>query len=134
MVRIKLKVPAGEAKSGPPLAPILGQHQVNLMEFCKLFNVKSLEFYSQGIPVRLRIDKGRGSVQYVYKPLTFYSLVINFCLYTNKQRILYYTQLYDIFLIRLLNLEKLGILTEHKQKVAKELFGFLHSSGIILKE
>lgn len=134
MVRIKLRVPAGEARSGPPLAPVLGQHQVNLMEFCKLFNARSLELYSQGIPVRLRINKGRGLVQYIYKPLTFYSLFINFCLYTNKQKFLSYTQLYDILTIRLQNLEKLGILSESKQKVAKELFGFLYSSGILLKE
>jgi len=133
MIKVKLKVPAGEAKSGPPLAPILGQHQINLMEFCKLFNSKSLELYSQGTPVRLRVIKGKGSLQYIYKPLTFYSLVMNFCLYTNKQKFLSYGQLYDILVIRLINLEKLGITTERKQKVAKELFGFLYSLNILIK-
>lgn len=47
---IKLQVPAGEAKPSPPVGPALGQHGVNIMEFCKAFNAetKSLE---PGLPI-----------------------------------------------------------------------------------
>jgi ribosomal protein L11 len=53
---IKLFVPALEAKSGPPLAPILGQHQVNLMEFCKEFN-KVTAGWAAGVPLPVKIQK-----------------------------------------------------------------------------
>lgn len=132
MVKIKLKLGAGEAKSGPPLAPILGQHQVNLMEFVKLFNLKSLELYTQSVPVRLLLYKGKGATRYDYKPLTYYSLVTNFVLYVNRQKFITYAQLYDIFQIRLLNLQKLSTKAEPKL-IAKELFGFINSTKISLK-
>ena len=47
---IKLQVPAGEAKPSPPVGPALGQHGVNIMEFCKAFNAEtqSLEL---GLPI-----------------------------------------------------------------------------------
>ena len=134
MVKIKLKVGAGEAKSGPPLAPILGQHQVNLVEFCKLFNAKSLDLYSQGTPCTLKIYKKQGvALKYLYRPLSFYNLVINFCLYYNKSRFITYSQLYDIYTIRVLNLKKLDQPTNLKS-IAKELFGFINSSKIELKK
>src|SRR5438045_4260043 len=38
---IKLQVPAGKANPGPPIGPALGQHGVNIMEFCKAFNAKT---------------------------------------------------------------------------------------------
>ena len=37
---IKLQVPAGGAKPSPPVGPALGQHGLNIMEFCKAFNIK----------------------------------------------------------------------------------------------
>ncbi len=39
--QIKLQVPAGQANPAPPIGPALGQHGVNIMEFCKQFNAKS---------------------------------------------------------------------------------------------
>ena len=47
---IKLQVPAGKANPSPPIGPALGQHGVNIMEFCKAFNAatQSLE---QGMPI-----------------------------------------------------------------------------------
>ena len=47
---IKLQVPAGEANPSPPVGPALGQHGVNIMEFCKAFNgqTQSLE---KGLPI-----------------------------------------------------------------------------------
>lgn len=47
---IKLQVPAGEAKPSPPVGPALGQHGVNIMEFCKTFNADTQEMEA-GLPV-----------------------------------------------------------------------------------
>jgi len=47
---IKLQVPAGKANPSPPVGPALGQHGVNIMEFCKAFNAKTQEIEA-GAPV-----------------------------------------------------------------------------------
>ena len=47
---IKLQVPAGEAKPSPPVGPALGQHGVNIMEFCKAFNAETQGMES-GMPI-----------------------------------------------------------------------------------
>ncbi len=46
---IKLQVPAGQANPSPPVGPALGQHGVNIMEFCKAFNAKT-QSAEQGLP------------------------------------------------------------------------------------
>ena len=47
---IKLQIPAGKANPSPPVGPALGQHGVNIMEFCKSFNAATKEM-AQGMPV-----------------------------------------------------------------------------------
>ncbi len=47
---IKLQVPAGQANPSPPVGPALGQHGVNIMEFCKVFNAKT-QSMEQGMPI-----------------------------------------------------------------------------------
>ena len=47
---IKLQVPAGQANPSPPVGPALGQHGVNIMEFCKSFNAQTQQM-DQGAPV-----------------------------------------------------------------------------------
>jgi len=47
---IKLQVPAGQANPSPPVGPALGQHGVNIMEFCKAFNAQTQEMES-GLPI-----------------------------------------------------------------------------------
>ena len=47
---IKLQVPAGQANPSPPVGPALGQHGVNIMEFCKAFNAETGDIES-GLPV-----------------------------------------------------------------------------------
>ena len=47
---IKLQVPAGEANPSPPVGPALGQHGVNIMEFCKAFNAKT-QNVEKGMPI-----------------------------------------------------------------------------------
>ena len=47
---IKLQIPAGQANPSPPVGPALGQHGVNIMEFCKAFNAHTQQM-EQGMPV-----------------------------------------------------------------------------------
>lgn len=47
---IKLQVPAGDAKPSPPVGPALGQHGVNIMNFCKAFNAETQDM-EKGLPV-----------------------------------------------------------------------------------
>ena len=47
---IRLQVPAGKANPSPPVGPALGQHGVNIMEFCKAFNADTQDM-EQGMPV-----------------------------------------------------------------------------------
>lgn len=47
---IKLQVPAGQANPSPPVGPALGQHGVNIMEFCKVFNAQTQNM-EPGLPV-----------------------------------------------------------------------------------
>lgn len=47
---IKLQVPAGQANPSPPVGPALGQHGLNIMDFCKAFNAKT-QSMEQGLPI-----------------------------------------------------------------------------------
>lgn len=47
---IKLEVPAGQAQPAPPVGPALGQHGLNIMEFCKTFNAQTQD-QEQGLPI-----------------------------------------------------------------------------------
>mgnify|MGYP000144426187 CR=1 FL=1 len=47
---IKLQVPAGQANPSPPVGPALGQHGVNIMEFCKAFNAQT-QSVEKGLPI-----------------------------------------------------------------------------------
>ncbi|MGB5209881.1 MAG: 50S ribosomal protein L11 [Gammaproteobacteria bacterium] len=47
---IKLQIPAGQANPSPPVGPALGQHGVNIMEFCKAFNAHT-QSIEQGLPI-----------------------------------------------------------------------------------
>ena len=47
---IKLQVPAGKANPSPPVGPALGQHGVNIMEFCKAFNAQTQKM-EEGLPI-----------------------------------------------------------------------------------
>lgn len=52
---IKLQIPAGAANPSPPVGPALGQHGVNIMEFCKAFNAKTQEKQGLIIPVVITV-------------------------------------------------------------------------------
>lgn len=56
---IKLQVPAGKANPSPPIGPALGQHGVNIMEFCKAFNAKTQNEGDMIIPVVITVYADR---------------------------------------------------------------------------
>ncbi len=56
---IKLQIPAGKATPAPPVGPALGQHQVNIMDFCKAFNAKTAKQEGLIIPVVITVYHDR---------------------------------------------------------------------------
>ena len=56
---IKLQIPAGKANPAPPVGPALGQHGVNIMEFCKAFNAETQEQSGLVIPVVITVYADR---------------------------------------------------------------------------
>ena len=56
---IKLQIPAGKANPSPPVGPALGQHGVNIMEFCKAFNAKTQQQGDTIIPVVITVYTDR---------------------------------------------------------------------------
>jgi len=56
---IKLQIPAGQANPSPPVGPALGQHGVNIMEFCKAFNAKTQKQGDTIIPVVITVYTDR---------------------------------------------------------------------------
>ncbi|QTL99312.1 50S ribosomal protein L11 [Iocasia frigidifontis] len=57
--QIKLQIPAGKANPAPPVGPALGQHGVNIMEFCKSFNAKTSDQPGMIIPVEITVYADR---------------------------------------------------------------------------
>jgi len=56
---VKLHVPGGQANPAPPVGPALGQHGVNIMEFCKQFNARTQDKIGFTIPVEIKIYADR---------------------------------------------------------------------------
>jgi large subunit ribosomal protein L11 len=56
---VKLQLPAGKATPAPPVGPALGQHGVNIMEFCKQFNAKTADQPGMIIPVVITVYADR---------------------------------------------------------------------------
>ena len=56
---IKLQIPAGSANPSPPVGPALGQHGVNIMEFCKAFNARTQDAKGMIIPVVITVFADR---------------------------------------------------------------------------
>jgi large subunit ribosomal protein L11 len=59
MAQVKLHIPAGKATPAPPVGPALGQHGVNIMDFCKAFNAKTQKQEGLIIPVVLTVYQDR---------------------------------------------------------------------------
>ena len=56
---IKLQIPAGKANPAPPVGPALGQHSVNIMDFCKAFNAQTQDQAGMIIPVEITVYADR---------------------------------------------------------------------------
>lgn len=56
---IKLQIPAGKANPAPPVGPALGQHGVNIMEFCKQFNAKTQALGDTIVPIIITVYQDR---------------------------------------------------------------------------
>jgi large subunit ribosomal protein L11 len=63
---IKLQIPAGAANPAPPVGPALGQHGVNIMEFCKEFNAQTQQDAGTIIPVEVTVYEDR-SFEFITK-------------------------------------------------------------------
>lgn len=59
VAKIKLQIPAGQANPSPPVGPALGQHGVNIMEFCKAFNAQTQGQEGMIIPVVITVYADR---------------------------------------------------------------------------
>jgi large subunit ribosomal protein L11 len=55
VAQIKIQIPAGQATPAPPVGPALGQHQVNIMEFCKAFNAQTQSAAGMVTPVVITV-------------------------------------------------------------------------------
>ena len=74
---IKLQIPAGKANPAPPVGPALGQHGVNIMEFCKAFNAKTQDQPGKLIPVEITVYADR-SFTFITKTPPVSSLILEF--------------------------------------------------------
>ena len=59
LTQIKLQAPAGQASPAPPVGPALGQHGVNIMEFCKAFNAQTQHENGRIIPAEITVFEDR---------------------------------------------------------------------------
>ena len=59
MALIKLQIPAGQATPAPPVGPALGQHGVNIMEFCKAYNERTQAQTGNVVPVEITVFEDR---------------------------------------------------------------------------
>ena len=72
---IKLQIPAGQANPAPPVGPALGQHGVNIMEFCKAFNAKTQDQPGKLVPVEITVYADR-SFTFITKTPPASSLIL----------------------------------------------------------
>ncbi len=63
---IKLQIPGGQANPAPPVGPALGQHQVNIMQFCQAFNAATQDKMGTIIPVEISVYEDR-SIDFILK-------------------------------------------------------------------
>ncbi|MAV65064.1 MAG: 50S ribosomal protein L11 [Candidatus Marinimicrobia bacterium] len=72
---LKLQIPAGKANPAPPVGPALGQHGVNIMEFCKAFNAQTQDQTGKLIPVEITVYADR-SFTFITKTPPVSSLIL----------------------------------------------------------
>lgn len=75
---IKLQIPAGKANPAPPVGPALGQHGVNIMEFCKQFNARTQSLGDSIVPIIITVYQDR-SFTFITKTPPVSSLIKKAC-------------------------------------------------------
>ena len=75
---IKLQLPAGKANPAPPVGPALGQHGVNIMEFCKQFNARTQSLGDSIVPIIITVYQDR-SFTFITKTPPVSSLIKKAC-------------------------------------------------------
>lgn len=73
--KIKLQLPAGKANPSPPVGPALGQHGVNIMEFCKQYNAQTADKAGQIIPVEISVYEDRSFTFILKTPPTAFLII-----------------------------------------------------------
>lgn len=68
VAKVKIQIPGGQANPAPPIGPALGQHQVNIMDFCKAFNEKTKDNPGLIVPAVITIYKDRSFTFEVKSP------------------------------------------------------------------
>ena len=66
LTQLKLQAPGGQASPAPPVGPALGQHGINIMEFCKAFNAQTQQDSGTIIPVEITVFEDR-SFEFITK-------------------------------------------------------------------
>ncbi len=75
---VKLQIPAGKANPAPPVGPALGQHGVNIMEFCKQFNARTQSMGDSIVPIIITVYQDR-SFTFITKTPPVSSLIKKTC-------------------------------------------------------
>lgn len=75
---VKLQIPAGKANPAPPVGPALGQHGVNIMEFCKQFNARTQSMGDSIVPIIISVYQDR-SFTFITKTPPVSSLIKKAC-------------------------------------------------------
>jgi large subunit ribosomal protein L11 len=68
VAKVKIQIPGGQANPAPPIGPALGQHQVNIMDFCKAFNERTKDNPGLVVPAVITIYKDRSFTFEVKSP------------------------------------------------------------------
>jgi hypothetical protein len=121
-IPLNFVLPAGEALPQPPLSALLGQVQINATEFCKLFNVKSLDLYYPGTLLNVFVVKKSDNkfsifIRGIFLPFLFFQAS------HNSSKKIYLETLFDLFQIYCFDRK-----VEKNNAAARMFFGTLRCS------
>lgn len=131
--KIKLQLPAGKANPAPPVGPALGQHGVNIMEFCKQYNAQTADKAGEIIPVEISVFEDR-SFKFELKTPPASRLIIKFAGLekgsgkpnTDKKGTLTATQVAEIAALKMVDLNA------HTPEAAEQMIrGTARSMGVV---
>ncbi|CAK9303504.1 unnamed protein product [Gordionus sp. m RMFG-2023] len=132
---LRLKIPAGKASAAPPLGPQLGQHSVNVAQFCKEFNQKTENVrYGVPIPCSIKINPDRTYNLTIHPPTATYFLfsaagIVRGAMNHAKEHagMLSLKHIYEVAKVKIEDPNLLGI---SMSKMCRMLIGTCHSLGI----